>query len=38
LAKQQEIDRLLDKISAKGINSLSKKERQKLDDYAKRRK
>lgn len=38
LARQQEIDRLLDKISAKGINSLSKKERQKLDDYAQRRK
>jgi membrane associated rhomboid family serine protease len=37
LARQQEIDRILDKISAKGINSLSKKERQKLDDYSKRR-
>lgn len=33
--KQKEIDRLLDKISAHGINSLSEKEKQKLKDYSK---
>lgn len=33
--KQLEIDRLLDKIGKKGIDSLSKKERQKLEDYSK---
>lgn len=33
--KQIELDKLLDKISSKGINSLSKKEKAKLDEYSK---
>ncbi|WP_298901993.1 rhomboid family intramembrane serine protease [uncultured Psychroserpens sp.] len=33
--KQKEIDKLLDKISRKGIGSLSKKEKEKLDNYSK---
>lgn len=33
--KQNELDALLDKISQKGIESLSKKEKQKLDEYSK---
>ena len=33
--KQKEIDKLLDKISRKGIESLSSKEKQKLDEYSK---
>jgi membrane associated rhomboid family serine protease len=33
--KQKELDKLLDKISRNGINSLSKKERQKLEEYSK---
>lgn len=32
---QKEIDRILDKISRKGINSLSKSEREKLNEYSK---
>ncbi len=34
--KQNEIDRILDKISKKGIDSLSKKEKQQLDEYSKK--
>ena len=34
--KQKEIDAILDKISNKGINSLTDKERKKLDDYSQR--
>lgn len=33
--RQEELDALLDKISRKGIGSLSKKERQKLEEYSK---
>ena len=33
--KQVEIDKLLDKIGKKGIESLSKKEKQKLEEYSK---
>lgn len=33
--RQLEIDRILEKISKSGINSLSKKEKQMLDDYSK---
>lgn len=33
---QQEIDMILDKINKKGINGLSKKERDKLDEYSKK--
>lgn len=35
--QQKEIDRLLDKISKKGIKSLNKKEKQKLQDYSNKR-
>ncbi|MBC7863193.1 MAG: rhomboid family intramembrane serine protease [Bacteroidia bacterium] len=35
LNKQQELDRLLDKISSKGIDSLSSKEKEKLKEYSK---
>ncbi|MEO6734095.1 MAG: rhomboid family intramembrane serine protease [Ferruginibacter sp.] len=34
--QQKEIDRILDKINKKGINSLSKSESQKLKEYAKK--
>jgi hypothetical protein len=30
--KQQEVDRILDKISAKGVNSLTKKEQEILNE------
>lgn len=33
--EKEEIDRILEKINEKGINSLSKKEKQTLDDYSK---
>jgi membrane associated rhomboid family serine protease len=33
---QQEVDRILEKIHKKGINSLSKKEKEMLDEYAKK--
>lgn len=33
---QQEVDRILDKISKKGLNSLSRKEREVLEDYARK--
>jgi len=33
--KQKELDQLLDKISLKGLNSLTAKEKQKLEDYSK---
>jgi membrane associated rhomboid family serine protease len=33
--KQQELDRILEKIHKKGMHSLSKKEKQMLDDYSK---
>jgi membrane associated rhomboid family serine protease len=33
---QQEVDRILDKISKKGLNSLSKKEREVLEDYSRK--
>ena len=33
--EQQEIDRILDKISRKGMRSLNKKERERLKDYSK---
>lgn len=33
--KQKELDKLLEKISKKGIESLSKKEKEKLDQYSK---
>lgn len=33
---QQEVDRILDKINKKGINSLSRKEREVLEDYARK--
>lgn len=32
--KQQELDKLLDKISKKGINSLTQKEKQKLEEFS----
>jgi len=32
--KQREIDRILDKIGKKGINSLSKQEKEKLKKYS----
>lgn len=32
--KQKEVDRILDKINQKGIGSLSKKEREKLNEYS----
>lgn len=32
--QQREIDRILDKISQRGIESLSQKERQTLDEYS----
>ncbi|MEN2398210.1 rhomboid family intramembrane serine protease [Flavobacterium sp. MC2016-06] len=35
--RQLELDRLLDKISQKGINSLSKKEKQKLEELSNKR-
>lgn len=35
LNKQVELDKILDKISQKGIDSLSKKEREKLEEYSK---
>ncbi|KFF05117.1 rhomboid family protein [Flavobacterium reichenbachii] len=35
--QQQEIDKLLDKISKKGIKSLSKNEKQKLEEYSNKR-
>jgi len=35
-ATQQEIDRILDKISRNGIESLTAKERQKLEEYSNR--
>jgi membrane associated rhomboid family serine protease len=35
-SQQQEIDRILDKISKRGINSLSQKEKQMLKDYSKK--
>jgi hypothetical protein len=35
LNKQKELDKLLDKISKKGINKLSKKEKQRLKDLSK---
>ncbi len=35
VSKQKELDKLLDKISRKGIDSLSKKEKQKLEDHSK---
>ena len=35
--QQKEIDRLLDKISKKGIKSLSKNEKQKLEEYSNKR-
>lgn len=34
--RQREIDRILDKINKRGINSLSKEEKDKLDDYSRR--
>lgn len=34
--RQQEIDRILDKIGRKGIDSLTPKEKQALDDYSRR--
>lgn len=33
--KQKELDKLLDKISRKGIDSLSSKEKQKLEEFSK---
>ncbi|HSC37115.1 MAG TPA: rhomboid family intramembrane serine protease [Chitinophagaceae bacterium] len=33
---QQEVDRILDKISKRGINSLSRKEREVLEDYSRK--
>ncbi|MBS1567336.1 MAG: rhomboid family intramembrane serine protease [Bacteroidetes bacterium] len=33
---QQEVDRILDKISKKGLNSLSRKEREVLEDYSRK--
>jgi hypothetical protein len=35
-SQQQEVDRILDKISKRGINSLSQKEKQMLKDYSKK--
>ncbi|HUP13828.1 MAG TPA: DUF6576 domain-containing protein, partial [Niastella sp.] len=35
-SQQQEIDRILDKISKRGINSLNQKEKQMLKDYSKK--
>jgi hypothetical protein len=35
-SQQQEIDRILDKISKRGINSLSQKEKKMLKDYSKK--
>jgi len=32
--KREAIDRLLDKVAARGINSLSRREREKLDRYS----
>lgn len=37
LNKQEELDKLLDKIGKKGINSLTKKEKQKLEEFSNRR-
>jgi hypothetical protein len=34
--KQQEIDKILDKISKRGINSLSQKEKKMLKDFSKK--
>lgn len=34
--KQKEIDRILDKISSKGLESLSKKEKQLLEEFSKK--
>lgn len=34
--QQKEIDRILDKINRKGINSLSKKEKEQLDAFSKK--
>ncbi len=34
--KQKEVDRILEKISRSGMNSLTKKERQELNDYSER--
>ncbi len=36
VSRQKELDRLLDKINQKGMASLSKKERQKLEEYSKK--
>ena len=33
-SRQQEIDRILDKINKKGMNSLSKEEKEKLENYS----
>ena len=33
--EQKELDKLLDKISKKGIDKLSKKEKQRLEDFSK---
>ncbi|HMC86679.1 MAG TPA: DUF6576 domain-containing protein, partial [Chitinophagaceae bacterium] len=33
---QQEVDRILDKINQRGINSLSKKERESLEEYSRK--
>lgn len=35
LSRQKELDRLLDKISKKGMNSLTEKEKRQLEDYSK---
>lgn len=35
-SSQQEVDRILDKISQRGINSLSKRERESLEEYSKK--
>ena len=35
ISRQQELDKLLDKIAKKGIKGLSKKERKKLEEYSK---
>jgi hypothetical protein len=34
--QQQEVDRILDKISRRGMKSLSKREREILDDYSRK--
>lgn len=35
-SSQQEVDRILDKINQRGINSLSKKERESLEEYSRK--